>query len=386
MILLCVPELHRHNAIGEHVLALARLSGATVFTRRISFLPSAEDPSIVVDPTLARLPELLGHARKALWHFGGFDSLFDLVGTSACPHVLCFHGLTPPELLAPQGPDFTRNQKAREQLASIVPGVGEVWTDSLSARRELETLLGLTLPHWRLNRLLGLQLALPEARRVARSARYRFVFSGRISRAKGLDLLPSFAHALRAGGVEADIHVVGNAAETDFLRTLQKALAPLAPAVRCDFTGRLSTARLQQLYLNSDALFLPSRHEGFGIPLVEAVSHGCAVIARASTAMPETLARLRLAEGQAFLMPAAADGEVFASAEFLSWLRALPKTGFPTHPGRSVFRDREDREVELGFRSLLPIVESSGPRRFEIAWPERLKLFAKSAIQTLLKA
>lgn len=53
-------------------------------------------------------------------------------------------------------------------------------------------------------------------------------------------------------------------------------------------TGRVSAAQLKALYLAADALLVTSDHEGFCVPLVEAMALGVPTVAMANTAIPET--------------------------------------------------------------------------------------------------
>lgn len=53
--------------------------------------------------------------------------------------------------------------------------------------------------------------------------------------------------------------------------------------------GRVSDEELRALYEGAGLFLFPSRYEGFGVPPLEAMSTGCAVLSSDSSAMPEVL-------------------------------------------------------------------------------------------------
>lgn len=66
--------------------------------------------------------------------------------------------------------------------------------------------------------------------------------------------------------------------------------ARLAPLERCGAVRRLGYVpddQLQQLYRNAYGLIFPSWYEGFGLPVLEAMTLGCPVICSGRTSLPE---------------------------------------------------------------------------------------------------
>jgi glycosyltransferase involved in cell wall biosynthesis len=53
------------------------------------------------------------------------------------------------------------------------------------------------------------------------------------------------------------------------------------------YLGYVSDERLRQLYQEAFALIFPSHYEGFGLPIVEAMSQGCPVITARNTSLEE---------------------------------------------------------------------------------------------------
>jgi glycosyltransferase involved in cell wall biosynthesis len=72
-------------------------------------------------------------------------------------------------------------------------------------------------------------------------------------------------------------------------------------------TGRIPAADIDALYREASALTFPSLYEGFGLPILEAMSRGCPVIAANATALPEVV------EGAGLVLPAS-DPERWSAA------------------------------------------------------------------------
>jgi glycosyltransferase involved in cell wall biosynthesis len=61
----------------------------------------------------------------------------------------------------------------------------------------------------------------------------------------------------------------------------------LGLAERVEIRGHVERPALRQLYRDAACLVFPSRYEGFGLPIVEAMASGTPVVATASAAIPE---------------------------------------------------------------------------------------------------
>lgn len=83
----------------------------------------------------------------------------------------------------------------------------------------------------------------------------------------------------------------------------------LGVADRVDFLGSVPRARLIELYRTAAALAFPSRFEGFGLPLVEAMQLDCPIVASEAEAVAET----------------AGDAALYASDDPQSWARQLTR-------------------------------------------------------------
>ena len=75
----------------------------------------------------------------------------------------------------------------------------------------------------------------------------------------------------------------------DYDRFLERLVARLGVSGSVIFTGRVRLSELRACYEAADLFLCASRHEGFCVPLLEAMSFHLPILARAEAAVPETL-------------------------------------------------------------------------------------------------
>ena len=118
-----------------------------------------------------------------------------------------------------------------------------------------------------------------------------WLFVGRVAPHKSQhDLIKAFAVYRRVYDPAAVLRIVGapsSAAYDTALRSLADALG-VAGAV--EITGGVGAGELAAHYRAADAFVCLSEHEGFCVPLLEAMHHRLPIVAFASTAVPETVA------------------------------------------------------------------------------------------------
>src|SRR5439155_13181193 len=88
----------------------------------------------------------------------------------------------------------------------------------------------------------------------------------------------------------AHLYLVGSTAmSADYLGRLQEQVRDAHLTKNVTFTGSVNTEQLVAYYRGATALLTLSDHEGFCIPLLEAMRNDLPIVAHASTAIPDTL-------------------------------------------------------------------------------------------------
>ncbi|MBN1487933.1 MAG: glycosyltransferase [Anaerolineae bacterium] len=85
------------------------------------------------------------------------------------------------------------------------------------------------------------------------------------------------------------LYIVGSQYVKFYVEQLKVLVADLGLHDQVVFTGRVSDADLVAYYQAADLYLCASYHEGFCVPLIESMYFGVPVLARKSTAVPETL-------------------------------------------------------------------------------------------------
>ncbi|WP_367898259.1 glycosyltransferase family 4 protein [Leptospira sp. WS58.C1] len=120
----------------------------------------------------------------------------------------------------------------------------------------------------------------------------RFLFVGRIAPNKKQDDLIRFAfHYLKAYGPEFQLFMVGFSSKELYLyrEELERMLDFYKLRKNVIITDFLSDEELKSMYLNCDLFLSMSEHEGFCVPLLEAMVHNLPILAFDGGAVGETL-------------------------------------------------------------------------------------------------
>ena len=101
-----------------------------------------------------------------------------------------------------------------------------------------------------------------------------FLFCGQMIERKGVDLLLQAFHRLITNGIEARLLLVGREAD------LPKFLAAVGPATRSKicYKGFQAPEHLPEHFSRSDVFVLPSRHDGWGVVINQAMAAGLPII------------------------------------------------------------------------------------------------------------
>jgi glycosyltransferase involved in cell wall biosynthesis len=112
------------------------------------------------------------------------------------------------------------------------------------------------------------------------------LFVSTIEPRKNLDVLLTAFESLRANGhYEGDLVIVGKVGwKSEGVARRMRNSRWSAAIHHLDYIGR---ERLASIYTGAEVFVFPSLYEGFGFPLLEAMSHGVPVIAARNSSLPE---------------------------------------------------------------------------------------------------
>ncbi len=206
--------------------------------------------------------------------------------------VVNYHNVTPPELMAPWDNHLALGQlRAQGDLRLLAPRAALAVADSRYNEAHLAAAgFGATA-------VISPSAALPAVGRAAAEQRAgvprqgaRWLAIGRVSPNKGLEsTIAALAVARAHGDPAASLLLVGKPATDSYDAALHRYVADLGLASSVRFAGHASDATVAAAYAGADVLVVTSEHEGFCVPVVEAMAAGLPVVAFDQGAVPEVL-------------------------------------------------------------------------------------------------
>jgi len=289
-----VPSLFQRDAVGNHALATRRalrrggMSGQTWAEHR--------------DPHLAlavhrwdrhRLPSTRGETVLLYQASTGSEGMADALLRMPGQLVLYYHNITPADFFGPyDGVAAASMRRGRRELQALAARAVLAFTPSEYNAAELRELgmrdVRLMPPYY----VPG--VGLPHAaylHRLRQSKRgVDVLFVGRLAPHKGQLQLIRVAAALRAGlGRPVRLFLVGGDGPHNYMRAITYLIERLGMQRAVVMTGSISEDRLAAHYQSADVFVCLSEHEGFGIPVLEAMRAGLPVVAHDAAAIGETL-------------------------------------------------------------------------------------------------
>jgi glycosyltransferase involved in cell wall biosynthesis len=242
--------------------------------------------------------EFLSSADLMIVEFGQYYpalGLLPLLGQSRPRILFDYHGVTPARLWGGHNREALERGVEQSGLAWCADAVlvhsrftGQELTAATGLPPERIRVLGhpidfsevLLRPRQRLREELGLEQAAI------------LLFVGRLAPNKRVGMLVAALAKLRNQEPAVHAIVIGDA--SDLYRTELEHCQALAAAAgvsdRFHVLGHVSEDRLHEAYETADVFVMPSVHEGFCIPVVEAMAAGLPVVAARAGALPETVA------------------------------------------------------------------------------------------------
>lgn len=242
---------------------------------------------------IRRLPELR-ESDIVIYHFAAEDPLVELIKTLKCKRVLRYHNVTPPEFFAKYDSGAEKNTKiGLEQIKSLKDDIDYVMTVSEFNVRDLKD-MGYSCPMFVVPILIQFEdYAQAPSERVIKQYSdgvKNIVFVGRIAPNKKIeDIITAFDYYNKNVDADTRLIIVGSYDEKNkYYNFLQKHIKRIT-AKNVIFTGHIAFSDILGYYKVADAFLCMSEHEGFCVPLVEAMYFKVPIVAYASTAIPDTL-------------------------------------------------------------------------------------------------
>ncbi|MGH9079123.1 MAG: glycosyltransferase family 4 protein [Acidimicrobiales bacterium] len=117
-----------------------------------------------------------------------------------------------------------------------------------------------------------------------------WLYVGRLVRNKCQhELVNAFAIYSRNFGGDARLVLVGDTSDSDYVSFVRDEADRLKIADRVVLLGKVSDGQLRSAFAGAGVFVSMSEHEGFGVPILEAMAAGVPVIAFGAAAVPETM-------------------------------------------------------------------------------------------------
>jgi glycosyltransferase involved in cell wall biosynthesis len=287
------------DAISNDMLGMYRvLSGQRYEVGLFAESSSIDTPWIQPAAQIQRF--LKSSTDILIYHYAtGWEAGLRLLKKLTCRKIVKYHNVTPPECFTGINSEYEQVcRTGREFFTELVDVDADLYmADSEYSRREMvsfgveESKACEVPPFHHIDRLIDIEADLQALDRF-NDDNINILTVGRLAPNKGHHvLIDAFAHYLRGYNVNSRLLIVGgnDPKLKAYADSLHRKAIDFGLDNRVVFTGKVSDAALKAYYLVSDIFMITSLHEGFCVPVVEAMSMKIPIVAYGSSAIPYTV-------------------------------------------------------------------------------------------------
>lgn len=298
-IALLSPTLTTGDAVSNDVLGMHEVLNHRRYDVRIFCETHSLRHSAISD--LAGIGKFLKEPTDILLyhHSRGWNPATELIRELKCRRVIRYHNITPARYFAGFNPyDEELCETGRKQLSDFAAARCDLYLSASSySMQEIlasgaDASKSLVVPPFHHIDRLSRITADPETSQKYSGTTANILSVGRVVPHKALDqLIEAFAHYYHGCNNRSRLIIVGKGGEgfSTYSKQLHRSVERLRLNGSVVFTGGVSDEVLKAFYQLAAAYVTTSEHEGFCVPLVEAMSMRVPIAAYASTAIPETL-------------------------------------------------------------------------------------------------
>jgi L-malate glycosyltransferase len=327
-----IPSLASRDAIGVHTVNLQRALVAAGIDSDIFYGTCTPDMA-----DAGRNVSAIGRHRRErflLYQASIGSPVFDVLATRSEPKLSNYHNITPPELLAAWEPAVAFEAAlGRAQLERLAPECRLAVADSKFNEQELRQagytvtavaplLIDMTREGAGVD--AGVARRLDDQKERGGSD---LLYVGKVSPHKAPhDLVKMFLIYRRLYDPNARLHIIGSALGEHYEPALLAFIHDLGLEDAVEVIGSVPPQTLEAYWCVADVYVSASRHEGFCVPIVEAMGHGVPVVAFGAAAVPETVGDAGIVlDSPEPVRFAAAVARAVSDAELRAYLRAAAR-------------------------------------------------------------
>ena len=288
-----VPMLHRDDAVGRHTLRIRdvlhqRGIQSNVYVEMI-------DPDTAADTKL--FPAYDADAQRGdllLYQLATASNIAPWLAGRRETLAVNYHNVTPPELYAAWNNPMARHQlRALQELMRLAPrtavGIAVSQFNEAELKQHGYARTAVVPPAAMApTRLAPAGPGQPPATADPTANGGRWLAVGRVAPNKGIELALMALLVTRAHyDPSASLQVIGRPVVPAYSRALRRFIDELGLGDAVTFRGQVTDDDLLGAMAASDVLVVASQHEGFGVPVIEAMAVGLPVVANRAGALPE---------------------------------------------------------------------------------------------------